>query len=132
MSTFCDRLVEERKRLGLNQVKFAALGGVTKHTQINYESGLRNPDSLYLSAIAGHGVDVGYLLTGVRAPVSVIDTLVKGPTVSQKVEDPIVRELTREQAALLDNYENADEEGRDAARRVLVALSKSKASKKAA
>jgi len=43
-----------------------------------------------------------------------------------------MRPVTREQAALLDNYENADDEGRDAARRVLVALSKSKAAKKAA
>lgn len=103
--------MEERKRLGLNQEELGVIGGVTKHSQLAYEKGTRKPDSSYLEAVAAKGVDVGYLLTGLRTPVST---------------------LTPEQAALLDNYENADEEGRDAARRVLVALSKSKAAKKAA
>ncbi|MEJ2800896.1 helix-turn-helix transcriptional regulator [Comamonadaceae bacterium PP-2] len=54
------------------------------------------------------------------------------PTSHSATQELAMREVTPEQAALLDNYENADEEGRDAARRVLVALSKSKTSKKAA
>lgn len=64
MTYFNDRLREERNRLGLNQGKFAVLGGVTKDTQLNYENGSRKPDSAYLEAIALAGVDIFYLLTG--------------------------------------------------------------------
>lgn len=69
MSTPSDRLKEERKRLGVSQVEFAALGGVGKRAQINYESGDRNPDADYLARVAEHGADVLYVLTGVRAAV---------------------------------------------------------------
>lgn len=64
MSYFKDRLRAERKRLGLSQEKFAALAGVTKDTQLNYESGARKPDSDYLIAICGAGVDSHFLLHG--------------------------------------------------------------------
>lgn len=67
MGYFYGRLKEERKRLGLNQDEFAALGGVKKGAQFNYENGSRNPDSEYLVAIAAGGVDVLYLLTGEHA-----------------------------------------------------------------
>lgn len=68
MKYFFDRLKEERKRLGLNQDEFAALGGVKKGAQFNYENGSRAPDSNYLAAVAAAGVDVLYLLTGEHAP----------------------------------------------------------------
>lgn len=61
-----ERLKEERNRLGFNQTDFAAIGGVQKLAQINYESGKRNPDSNYLAAIAEVGADVNYILTGRR------------------------------------------------------------------
>lgn len=64
MSNFCDRLKEERKRLHLNQEEFAALGGVKKGAQFNYENGSRVPDVDYLFAIGSAGVDLHYLLTG--------------------------------------------------------------------
>ncbi|WP_083411667.1 helix-turn-helix domain-containing protein [Janthinobacterium sp. 1_2014MBL_MicDiv] len=64
MSDFKDRLRAERKRLGLSQEKFAALAGVTKDTQLNYESGARKPDSDYLMAICDAGVDSHFLLHG--------------------------------------------------------------------
>lgn len=64
MPYFKDRLRAERKRLGLSQEKFAALAGVTKDTQLNYESGARKPDSDYLIAICGAGVDSHFLLHG--------------------------------------------------------------------
>jgi len=64
MNEFNDRLKSERKRLGLSQEKFAALGGVTRDTQMNYENGSRKPDSAYLADLAGAGVDVLFLLTG--------------------------------------------------------------------
>ncbi len=74
MKTIFERLKEERNRLGLNQSEFAAIGGVQKGAQINYEQGKRNPDSDYLSAIAaaktkdGKSADVQYILTGERHP----------------------------------------------------------------
>ena len=65
MSNFCDRLKEERKRLKLNQEEFAALGGVKKGAQFNYENGSRAPDTDYLFAISAAGVNLVYLMTGV-------------------------------------------------------------------
>ncbi|WP_141723527.1 helix-turn-helix domain-containing protein [Burkholderia sp. A2] len=66
MTVFSQRLKEERQRLGLNQTAFASLGGVSKDAQLNYENGSRRPDSAYLEAVAHHGVDVLYALTGQR------------------------------------------------------------------
>ncbi|PZW46402.1 helix-turn-helix domain-containing protein [Pseudomonas sp. URMO17WK12:I2] len=65
-----DRLREERVRLGLNQADFAALAGVAKTTQFNYEKGERSPDAGYLAAIAEKGVDVLYVITGKRTPAA--------------------------------------------------------------
>lgn len=67
MSNFCERLKEVRKHLKLNQGAFGALAGVSAETQLNYEKGSRKPDSSYLEAVAAHGVDVAYLLTGLRS-----------------------------------------------------------------
>jgi len=97
----CERLREERKRLGLNQDGFAALGGVQRTAQINYEKGERNPDAAYLSAIAAAGVDVTYILTGVRTSAA----------------------LEADETALLDNYRRCPEQGKDAIRRTVSALS---------
>lgn len=62
-----ERLKEERKRLGLNQADFAALLGASKTSQFNYEKGDRSPDAIFLAAAAEQGVDVLYVVTGVRA-----------------------------------------------------------------
>ncbi len=146
MSKFGDRLKEERKRLGLNQTDFAAFAGVTTETQSNYERGSRKPDSEYLEAIAMHDVDVAYVLTGhrmlmagyVAPPVVRVQkqslTASMPPQLSQAEEverhgvkpATVVREVTREEAALLDNYNAADEKGRAAARSVLDALAEPK------
>ena len=58
------RLTEERKRLGYTQADFGALGGVERNAQGHYEAGRRVPDASYLAAIAAHGADVVYILTG--------------------------------------------------------------------
>src|SRR5450830_934058 len=62
---FGDRLRQERTRLGLTQEAFAAIGGVKKLAQINYEQGKTYPDAGYLIALSGVGVDVGYVMLGV-------------------------------------------------------------------
>lgn len=66
MDTLGARLRAERERLGLNQPEFAALAGQSKQSQIRYEAGDRSPDGDYLSAVAGAGADVLYILTGER------------------------------------------------------------------
>ena len=48
------------------QPEFADIAGVGKQSQINYESGKRQPDAAYLAAISAAGADVGYILTGER------------------------------------------------------------------
>lgn len=65
--SFGERLSEERKRIGLNQKDFSSIAGVTKTSQVNYESGERSPNVNYLQAIESTGVDINYILTGNRA-----------------------------------------------------------------
>jgi len=65
-----ERLKDERKRLGLTQTDLATVGGVQISAQSNYEKGSRKPDSDYLQAVAAHGVDVLYVLTGTRQSMS--------------------------------------------------------------
>ncbi|AQZ99061.1 hypothetical protein B5M06_13180 [Comamonas kerstersii] len=60
------RLREERERLKVSQERFAAIGGVQKRAQINYEAGDRTPDAEYLAGVAMAGVDVAYVVTGKR------------------------------------------------------------------
>lgn len=67
MNSIGERLQIERKRLGFNQTYFGEIGGVSKNAQSNYENGNRVPDASYLSALAEHGVDINYVITGNRA-----------------------------------------------------------------
>lgn len=62
-----ERRREERRRIGLNQTDFGALGGVSKGSQILYEKDFA-PSADYLALLAAHGVDILYILTGVRPP----------------------------------------------------------------
>ncbi|RRV07031.1 helix-turn-helix domain-containing protein [Pseudomonas sp. v388] len=62
------RLREERKKLGLTQHDFAALGGIASNAQAHYESGERQPKAGYLIGIAGGGVDILYVLLGKHTP----------------------------------------------------------------
>lgn len=71
MSNFCDRLRDERERLGLTQEAFGAVGGVKKQAQLKYEKGERSPDGVYLESIAKIGVDVQYIVTGRRSAAAV-------------------------------------------------------------
>ena len=66
METVGERLREERIRIGLSQDDLAAVGGLRKQAQLNYESGARSPDAAYLLALHAAGVDIVYVLTGRR------------------------------------------------------------------
>lgn len=67
MTAFAQRLVAERKRLGLTQSELAAIGGVQRGAQVSYESAKRSPDSDYLIKICAARADAAYLITGVRS-----------------------------------------------------------------
>lgn len=72
-----DRLLEERRRLNLNQTDMGKLGGVTINTYANYESNKRFPDAECLAKLYAAGVDVLYVISGVRnvATLSNLDSL---------------------------------------------------------
>lgn len=101
-----ERLKEERERLRIPQDRFAAVGGVGKRTQINYEAGERLPDASYLSNIAGIGADIAYVVTGQRVGDSQ-----PGPG------------LTAEEETLLAYYREATKEVRRAALGALIGAS---------
>ena len=58
------RLKEERERLGYNQIEFAAIGGASNRSQIDWEKGKQVPNAEFLALIADKGADVQYVLTG--------------------------------------------------------------------
>ena len=58
---FHERLVAERKRLGMTQKDFAVACGVRPATQLLYEKGDRSPNSEYLSLAIRCGVDLSML-----------------------------------------------------------------------
>ena len=105
------RLKEERQRLGLKQEELAEIMGIRREMLSNYENGKTTPSGETLAGFAHAGLNVNYLLTGERNPVF------------QKV-------LTAREETLIDNYRNADEEGKKAAYKILDALSKQNADSK--
>lgn len=63
---FGQRLRDERKRLKLSQADLAQAGGVQRLAQLQYESEATAPTTRYLSAISQAGVDLSYLMLGIR------------------------------------------------------------------
>ena len=59
--------------MGLTQEAFAAIGGVKKLAQINYEQGKTLPDAGYMVALAAIGVDLSYVMLGVPASNALTD-----------------------------------------------------------
>ncbi len=106
MSALGNRLYEERNRLTLTQEELAQIGGVNRNTQRNYEKGERNPDAVYLMAIAAIGVDIMYVLTGNRN----IST---------------VGELTPAESKVLANYRSLPDADKASVRRLTDALAQS-------
>ena len=60
------RLREERLKRNISQGVFAESCGVSRMAQINYENGVRFPDSRYLTSICEKfNIDIQYIITGV-------------------------------------------------------------------
>lgn len=67
------RLVDERARLGLTQQGLASAINCSRLSVIQYESGRSSPAAETLVALESIGVDVRFLLTGLRAAPLGID-----------------------------------------------------------
>jgi transcriptional regulator with XRE-family HTH domain len=67
------RLLEERTRLGLTQQGLAEAIGGARLSVIQYESGRSSPAAETLAAMENVGVDVRFVLTGMRDPPSGVD-----------------------------------------------------------
>ncbi len=106
MSGLGERLREERKRLGLSQADFGALGGVKANAQGKYEADERSPDAEYLTGLSAAGVDVLYLLTGQRTPVTADG-------------------LAEDESEVLNHYRSMPDADRAAVRRLTTALAES-------
>ncbi len=91
-------------RLRLSQIAFSEACDVNRGTLATWEKGEQTPTAAVLSVMARLGVDVLYIVTGQRAPLS-------------------AGNLTTPEAELLDGYARADEAGR-AALQAVAALAK--------
>lgn len=98
-----DRLREERERLELNQEQLGQIGGVNRNTQGKYEKGERSPDAAYLAAVAASGVDVLYVVTGMRTPKT-----------TASISEP--------ESRLLEQYRSMSDENKATVERVAVSL----------
>ncbi|MNC17449.1 hypothetical protein D3C75_653290 [compost metagenome] len=58
------RLQEERKRLGYSQEEFSLLMGVSRRTQVSYETREKNAGLIYLSKAQTKGLDIYYIISG--------------------------------------------------------------------
>ncbi|UVE66968.1 helix-turn-helix transcriptional regulator [Burkholderia pyrrocinia] len=93
-------------RIGLSQAEFAALGGLGKQAQLNYESGTRSPDASYLAALTKVGVDVLYVISGDRS-----DQASMPPDEQDLLQE--FRQLdSASRAAVLETIKNARQGGR--------------------
>lgn len=100
------RLRAERERLGMTQAGMATAARVSRATQVNYESGKRLPDFVYLQSVGRLGVDVPFILTGV--PTS-LDTIERRALL--KTLDAICERLGIDYIRFLDRaYEEAAQE----------------------
>lgn len=61
------RLTEERARLGFSQADFARKTGISREGLRLYETGQRDVSAEFLAIAVGFGVDVQYILSGIRS-----------------------------------------------------------------
>lgn len=95
------RLKDERTRLGLTQPALAEAAGAAKRTVIDWEKGVSSPTAAQLEALAQIGLDVLYVVTGLRSAPAV-------------AEPPGNYHLNRREQTLIENYRGSDEQGRRA------------------
>lgn len=95
MSLLHERLKQERIRLNHTQVSFAALGGVKKNAQRQYENGERSPNADYLIKIGEIGANVPYILYGTINSVPVEGDLASSSGITNElIEIPCYGHVT--------------------------------------
>lgn len=103
-----ERLKEERKRLGHSQESFAALAGITRRPYAEWESGNTSPTAVQLAAMAGAGLDVMYVVTGMRANAEISDPSEQVLIASYRACDAQARRQILASATLMAAGINAD------------------------
>lgn len=98
------RIREERERLALNQESFAELAGAKRRTLVDWEKGVSSPTAIQLNALSQAGVDIQYVVIGVRS----------------------AQALPAKEMFLLELFMKASEELRNAALNVLLGGAKEK------
>lgn len=68
-----ERLREERERLGLSQAAMGEIADIRKQTQLKYEKGDNCPDAAYLATLSKFGLDVQYVVLGIRSSEALSD-----------------------------------------------------------
>ncbi|WP_102798994.1 helix-turn-helix domain-containing protein [Bowmanella denitrificans] len=106
------RLKEERERLGMSQPAFAELAGAKKRALINWEKGETSPTAEALSRLHGYGLDVNYVITGVREQGAKVNMEVSKYAPLASVADIAVDSA---KTALLAIHEIRDLQGREVA-----------------
>lgn len=69
--TLGNRLKHERRSHRLSQYELAEIGGIRPNAQGHYENGMRLPRADYLLRLHSTGLDVKFIVTGVRTPLAV-------------------------------------------------------------
>ncbi len=117
------RLKQERTRLDLSQVALAKALGVSKWTVINYERtggrGTPIPADL-LSACSRLGMDVQYILTGVRS--SNLNRVAEESGAYRQAEGKGTASLSNEEQNLLEKYRRLKPQQRTHAQAIVDAL----------
>lgn len=83
------RLKEERERLKLSQAALAEIGGKKKLAQLKYEQGDSSPTAAYLAAVERVGIDVLYVVTGVRTSASLVPEELELLTLFRAASQPV-------------------------------------------
>lgn len=95
----------QREVLGISQQELADRLGVQRNTIGSWERGIHYPSGEFMANALDWGFDLYYLVTG-----------------SRSIE--AIRELSAREAALLDNYRNASQDGKALAHSVLDVVQK--------
>ncbi|KAF1034253.1 MAG: hypothetical protein GAK35_04309 [Herbaspirillum frisingense] len=100
-----DRLAKERYRCGHTQKSVADQLAITARTQIKYEIGQTAPDAYYLHGLCEIGLDVTYVLTGMRGahPSDDESALIAGYRRIDMHSRSILMELISSMAQLADS-----------------------------
>ena len=104
ISLFANRLKVERKKLGLTQSQLAEKCGITREMWGKYERGVALAGSEVLFSLSEIGVDIGFLFSGVRSVP-----------------------LTETETALLEDYRESNEQGKEAIEKTASALAEAAA-----